>query len=287
MNLAPLYLKSREFKRLLTGHLWIYSNEIDTKKSPLKSFEPGQTVNIIGNDGKALATAYINPHSLIAARIISYKPNVTLDQGWFKTKLQQAQALRTMFFDKPFYRLCFSEGDYIPGLIIDRFDDAFVLQINTAGIEKVTDSLVDALEDLYSPGQIILRNDSSSRLLEGLQQAVEIVKGDSEQLVFVEENDSRFQVDALRGQKTGWFYDQRNNRSNLLPLAKGKTVLDVFSYTGGWSVSLAKSGCDHVTAIDVSQAAIDTLKQNASLNGVSARIDTICEDAFRAKHHPA
>lgn len=282
MTTKTLYLKRREDKRLRAGHLWIFSNEIDTKKSPLKAFEPGEMANVLSDEGKNLGSAYVNPHSLIAARVYDERKNCELTQAWFEQRLTQALSLREMLFDKPYYRLCFSEGDLIPGLIVDRFNDVFVLQINTAGIDAVKTQLLAALESLFEPKTIVLRNDSPSRKLEGLEQKVEVVKGEVTDDIWMEENGVKYKVDVLKGQKTGWFYDQRISRQNMMPQVNDKTVLDVFSYTGSWSICAASAGASEVTAIDVSQPALDCLEQNAQANGVEDKVKTVCEDAFAA-----
>jgi len=282
MTFKTLYLKRREDKRLQAGHLWVFSNEIDTKKSPLKSFEPGETVNVLSSEGKNLGSAYVNPHSLIAARIYDEHKNCELSQEWFEQRFSQALALREMMFDKPYYRLCFSEGDFIPGLIVDRFNDCFVLQINTAGIEAAKVQMLGALENLFSPRTIVLRNDSASRTLESLEKTVDLVKGEITEDICLEENDVKYRVDVLKGQKTGWFYDQRISRKNMMPQVKGKTVLDIFSYTGSWSICAASAGANEVTAIDVSQAALDKLVKNAEMNDVQDKVKIVCDDAFNA-----
>lgn len=282
-----LYLKKREDKRLRAGHLWVYSNEIDIKKSPLKSFEPGEMANVLSSEGKNLGSAYVNPHSLIAARICDESKNCQLDKAWFMQRLSQALSLREMMFDKPYYRLCFSEGDYIPGLIIDRYDDCFVLQINTAGIESAKAALFDALETLFNPKSIILRNDSSSRKMEGLSQHKEQIKGNSCDDIWLEENNVKYLVDVMNGQKTGWFYDQRMNRRNMMASVRDKTILDVFSYTGSWSVCAAVAGAQKVTAIDISEPALQALEKNAIANDVQEKINTICDDAFTAMQNLA
>ena len=282
MTFKSLYLKRREDKRLRAGHLWIFSNEIDTKKSSLKSFEPGEMVNVLSAEGKNLGSAYVNPHSLIAARVYDETKHCELNQDWFEQRLLRALSLREMMFDKPYYRLIFSEGDSIPGLIVDRFDDCFVLQINTAGLDAVKELLLAALENLFDPKIIVLRNDSASRKLESLEQSVDLIKGEITEDICLEENGVKYQVDVLRGQKTGWFYDQRISRKNMMSQVKEKTVLDIFSYTGSWSICAASAGASEVTAVDVSQAALDCLVKNAEINEVQDRVTTICDDAFAA-----
>lgn len=282
MNLPAVYLKKREDKRLHAGHLWVFSNEIDTQKSPLKEFQAGESVNLFSDNGRFLGCGYINPNSLITVRKYSEKKNKPLNADMLRGRLQSALALRQSLYEAPYYRLLFSEGDYVPGLIIDRFNDCFVLQLNTAGVANLEEDIISIVNDSFDPEVIVLRNDSHSRQLENLEQEVKVVKGSDSNLVYCEENGARFQIDVVAGQKTGWFYDQRQNRKNLLQYAENKTVLDVFSYTGSWSVSLAKRGARSVTAIDASRAALDSLVANAELNEVEDKIQTICDDAFDA-----
>jgi len=282
MSFRSLILKRREDKRIRAGHLWIYSNEIDTQKNPLKSFKVGECVNVLSSEGKSLGSAYVNPHSLITARLYDEAKNCDLNQAWFEQRLSAALSLRQTFFSKPYYRLCFSEGDYIPGLIIDRFNDCFVLQLNTAGIDKVKQTIIDALQNLFSPKLIVCRNDNASRKIESLPQDIVTYIDQHEPELWIEENDAKYLVDLKRGQKTGWFFDQRISRKQMMPFVKNKTVLDVFSYTGSWSICAAKAGASQVTAIDVSQAALDNLAKNATENNVQEKIETLCEDAFTA-----
>ncbi|MDH3327178.1 MAG: class I SAM-dependent rRNA methyltransferase [Gammaproteobacteria bacterium] len=277
-----MYLNKREEKRLLAGHLWVFSNEIDTKRSALKDFTPGDCVNIVSSSGKVLGSAYVNPHSLIAARKYSDQADKAFDLHFIKGRIQDALALREQMFDKPYYRLIFSEGDFLPGLIIDRFDDTFVLQLNTAGVDRIQDMIIAVLEEMFNPTNIVLRNSTGSRQLENLPKSVSIAKGDLSAPVYCEENDTRFLIDVMHGQKTGWFYDQRFNRKNTLDYVKDKTVLDVFSYSGSWAVSAAKCGAQSVTAIDISQPALDSLIANAKENQVEGKVTAICDDAFNA-----
>lgn len=282
MSLPALYLNKREEKRLLAGHLWVFSNEIDTKRSAFKEFTAGECVNIVSASGKVLGSAYVNPHSLIAARKYSESADKILDANFIKGRLQDALALREQMFDQPYYRLLFSEGDYFPGLIIDRFNDTFVMQLNTAGIDRIQQEIVAVLDDMFNPTNIVLRNDTGSRQLENLPEGISIIKGELTAPVYCHENQSRFLIDVKQGQKTGWFYDQRINRKNTLNFVNDKTVLDVFSYTGSWTIPAAKNGAKSVTAIDISQPALDVLLQNAKHNQVEHKITAICDDAFNA-----
>lgn len=280
MTYPILYLKKREEQRLLAGHVWIYSNEVDTQRSPLASFTAGQTVNIGRADGKLIGTAYVNPHSLICARLLSEIPDTKVDTAFFVKRISSALRLRQSLFDKPFYRLVHAEGDALPGLIIDRYGDVCVVQCNTAGMAVNETSIIDALNQLIKPRAIVFRNDSSSRTQEGLAEENRIIGDANLDDVLIEENATQFSVPLMSGQKTGWFYDHRYNRRRAFAYVRDKTVLDVFCYLGGWAIEAAQHGAASVTAVDASQTAIDGVRKNAELNGLQAKVETQCGDAF-------
>ena len=172
-----IYLKKNEDKRLRKGHLWVFSNEVDTKRSPLEQFSPGDLAQVKSEDGKTLGTAYVNPQALICARLLSRKPNLKCGVNFFKDRLTTALALREKIFDKPYYRLVFGESDGLPGLVIDRFGSVLSVQITTAGIERRKEAMLAALVELVNPVAIILKNDNSQRQLEGLSLESEIAYG--------------------------------------------------------------------------------------------------------------
>lgn len=277
-----LILKKNEDRRLKNGHLWIYSNEINVSKSPLQNFTPGQQVTVIDHHGNNLGTAYVNPHSLIAARLISCNAKQFLDEALLKERIQQAFLLRSQCYNKPFYRLVYGESDALPGLVIDRFDNIFVVQINTAGMEQCCQAIINCLVELFSPQGIWLRADSSMRALEGLEQYCRIAYGEVPESIQLEENDVRFCAPLTTGQKTGWFYDHRENRAQLKRFVKDKRVLDVFSYVGSFGIQAAAFGAAEVCCIDASALAIDYVNQNAALNQITQRVQTIQSDAFEA-----
>lgn len=281
-TLAPLRLKKKEDRRLHTGHLWVFSNEVDVAHTPLMGFEPGQLVSIEASNGAVLGTGYVNPHSLICARLVSRDPHYVLDQSLLVHRLNIALSLRERLFDKPYYRLVFGEGDALPGLVVDRFGDVLVAQINTAGMERVKAEVVAALQKVIKPRAIVLRNDTSSRTLEGLPSYVETAYGAAVDPVRLEENGVVFDVPVLTGQKTGWFYDHRMNRARMQHYVKDRRVLDVFSYLGGWGVQAAAAGASEVLCVDSSQSALDQLRRNAALNSVAERVTGIQADAFDA-----
>lgn len=280
--LPPLCLKKNEERRLRGGHLWVYSNEIDTDKTPLKDFQPGSPVNIEDARGHFIGNGYINPHSLICARLVSRDPEYRLDQSLITHRLNIALSLRDTLFNKPFYRLVHGESDGLPGLIVDRYADVLVAQITTAGMEQQKSAIVAALEKVLKPVAIVLRNDSPSRKTEGLDTYCETVAGSLPETVTVEENNTRFEIDVLSGQKTGWFYDHRMNRARMQHYVKDKRVLDVFSYIGGWGIQALTAGASDVMCVDASHSAIDRIHHNATINGVEEKLATLEGDAFEA-----
>ncbi|MEQ6918585.1 class I SAM-dependent rRNA methyltransferase [Halomonas aquatica] len=280
MTQHTLRLKKHADRRLKTGHLWLYSNEIDIQATPIKDIAPGAQVVVEAANGKAMGVAYVNPHSLICARVVSRDPKQGLDRSLLVHRLNQALALRQRLFDKPFYRLVHGEGDLLPGLVIDRFGDVIVVQLNTAGMQAVAEELLDALDKVLSPAAVVFRNDTSGRRQEGLEASVEVVKGELPDQVLLEENGVRFVAPVLDGQKTGWFYDHRVNRTWLNGLVAGKRVLDLFSYVGGWGVQAAASGASEVLCVDSSGAALERVAENAILNGLHEQVAVGEGDAF-------
>lgn len=277
-----LRLKKNADRRLKAGHLWLYSNEIDIEATPLKGIEPGAQAVIEAANGKAMGVAYVNPHSLICARVVSRDANVRLDRSLLVHRFNQALALRKQLFEKPFYRLVHGEGDLLPGLIVDRFDDVLVVQLNTLGMELLAEEVIAALDKVLSPRAIVFKNDSSGRRQERLESQVEIVHGDLPEQVVLEENGVRFVAPVLDGQKTGWFFDHRANRAWLNGLVAGKRVLDVFSYIGGWGVQAAAHGASEVLCVDSSSAALERVVENATLNGLAEKVAVGEGDAFEA-----
>lgn len=281
-QLQTLTLKRNEDKRVRAGHLWIFSNEVDTNKSPLRQYQPGEQVVVLDERGKSLGVAYVNPHSLIFARIISRSTQYELNQSLITHRLNIALALRQRCFQQPYYRLVFGESDYLPGLVVDRFGDHLVAQITTMGMENHKDDIVAALDKVLQPHSIVFRNDAGIRDLEGLESYVLTAKGAPPAVLSLEENATCFEFNPISGQKTGWFYDHRSNRAQLCQYVSGLRVLDVFSYIGGWGVQAAKAGAAQVVCVDSSQSALEQLKSNAALNHCEQSITTIKDDAFTA-----
>ncbi len=278
--MQQLRLNAGADKRLRGGHVWIYSNEVDTKTTPLKQFAPGEQVVVESASGKALGIAYVNPNTLICARLISRSVKTPIDRSLLVHRLNIALSLREACFDKPCYRLVFGDSDGLSGLVIDRFFDIFVVQISTAGMELLKDDIVAALEKVFKPQGILFRNDGKMRQLEGLESYVETAFGEVPELVPFEENGVSFVAPVVAGQKTGWFYDHRLNRARMQQHVAGKKVLDLFSYIGGWGVQALAAGAEHVTCLDASEFALDVATENARLNGAEDRLQTLQGDAF-------
>jgi 23S rRNA (cytosine1962-C5)-methyltransferase len=280
MEMIPVYLKKREEKRLRNGHPWLFSNEVDVRKSPLKSFTPGQPVQVRTHGEEVIGCGYINPNSLICVRLLSRDPNTVIDQELLRRRLRQSISLREELFDAPFYRMVYGEGDALPGLVIDRYGDVLVAQIGTAGMDQLTSLVIDTLREELSPKGILLRNDGASRELEGLERFVDTAYGHVPETLELPEHGARFQVSPATGQKTGWYYDHRSNRARTLPFAKGRTVLDLFSYVGAWGVQMAVAGATEVTCVDSAESAIAAVNINAELSGVADRVRTVKGDVM-------
>jgi len=263
-------------RRARSGAPWIFSNEIRMDEAA-KAIGPGAIVNVRGEDGRAFGTGYFNPKSLIAVRLLADDCDVAIDRDFFSARLIRALALRNAVYDKPFYRLFHAEGDGVPGLVIDRFGDTLTVQIGTAGMERQIDNIVAALDAVVKPKTIVLRNDAPSRSLEGLEPYVKTVKGEGHRIA-VEENGARYIADLAEGQKTGWYYDQRDNRAFIAALARGKTVLDGYSYTGGFGILAAKAGAKEVVCLDSSAPALAIAEESARANDV--KIQAVKADVF-------
>jgi len=278
MSLPPLILRKNEDRRLRAGHLWVFSNEVDIARTPLKAFQPGDLVDIQSASGHPIGIGYVNPNSLIAARILSRDPQHPPDRSLLVHRLNIALSLRERLYPRPYYRLVFGESDGLPGLVVDRYGDILVAQITTAGMERLKADIVAALEKTIKPSAIVLRNDVGVRELEGLPLYVETALGTAPATVQVEEQGRKFEAPLEGGQKTGWFFDQHDNRARLLRYVQGQRVLDVCSYVGGWSVQAASHGARETVAVDSSAQALEWVKKNAAANGV--KVATLQGDAF-------
>lgn len=276
-----LRLKKHEERRLREGHLWIYSNEIDTAVTPLKTLTPGEQVTVEDASGKPLGIATVQPNSLICARLVSRDLKHPLGKSLLVHRIQQALSLRQRFYPEPYYRLVYGDSDFLPGLVVDRFGDYCVVQIGSVGMERVKDEVVEALLKVLNPKGILFKNDGKTRAQEGLESYVEVAWGEVPKELELLENGVKFLAPVHEGQKTGWFFDHRESRARLKGLVEGKRVLDVFSYAGSWGIQAAAYGAAEVLCVDASGFALDLVERNAALNGLSEKVGTFEGDAFQ------
>ncbi len=274
MSLFPdLWLRRGADRRLRGGHLWVFSNEIDTARSPLSDFAAGDQVLVRSANGELLGSAYMEPHNLICARLYAPRAEASLAQC-LPGALAEALRNRESAFAQPFYRLVYGDSDLLPGLVVDRFAGYLVLQLNGAGIEAHGEVVVDALANLLQPQGILLRADSRSRRDQGLAERVEVVSGEVPEALPLEENGVHFLAPVIEGQKTGWFYDHRMGRARLADYVAGARVLDVYSYIGGWGVQAAAFGAREVCCVDSSARALEGVQANAGLNRLESVVST-------------
>ena len=278
-DLPVVRLQTQRHKRVRLGHPWAFSNEVQMDNAA-KALPRGAAVRLETAHGEALGVAMFNAHTLIAARMLDRDPAAKIDAAWIAKRVARARALRERLFPGGHYRLIHAEADGLPGLIVDRYGDVAVVQRNAAGIEAMGEALFDALAREIAPKTIVLRDDSHARVLEGLPQRLEIRGAALEGPIPVAENGAAFFADPREGQKTGWFFDQRDNRANLARLCRGLRALDVYCYAGGFGVLAAKTGAVSVKLVDRSQTALDLAARAADANGVSDRCAFERAEAF-------
>lgn len=255
-------------RRLRRGHPWIYSNEIRMDEAA-RALSPGTFVRVCEASGEPLGIASFNPHTLIAARLFGRDPDLAIDAEFLAERLRTALALREALYEEPCYRLIHSEADGLPGVVVDRYGDALACQLNTAGAERLAEALVTALDAVLAPRIVVLRGDAPVRALEGLPETVRTAKGALEGPVELGEEGVRFLADLEAGQKTGWYFDQRDNRSFLARLARGRRILDVYCHSGGFALRAAAAGARSVLGLDSSELALGLAGRAAALNGLA------------------
>lgn len=272
-------LLPRHHRRVKAGHPWAYSNEVDMTPEA-RAVPPGSLVRLVTDAGETIGVAGFNPHSLVAARVVDRNADVVVDSAYLAARLRHSLALRERLFEAPYYRLVHAEADRMPGLIVDRFGDAVCVQLNTAVMERLREPLLEALDAVLSPNVVVLRNDSAIRKLEGLEAEVAVFRGDASTPVELVESGVRFLADLSGGQKTGWFFDQRDNRVFTGGLARGKRVLDIYCHTGGFALHAAMADAREVVAVDRSAPSLALARQSAGLNGVEGRCRFVKAEAF-------
>ncbi|REK77416.1 class I SAM-dependent rRNA methyltransferase [Paenibacillus paeoniae] len=311
---ARIVLNKARKKRIEQGHPWVFASEIDRVEGEAQS---GGLVDVVTHQGRYLATGYWNPSSQITVRIVSYDPLGAMDQSFFEERLQRCKEHRNRFVADHDCRLVYGEADLLPGLIVDRFGDVLVVQLLTLGMDAARDQLVAALIAVFQPKGIYERSDVSVRGLEGLEERTGVLHGECPSIIEIQENGLKLEVDIVEGQKTGYFFDQRENRASIAPLMQGwgaksgiklmedpdggntlvpmnangkivtfpywdgATVLECFAHTGSFTLHACKYGAKKVTCLDVSQHAIDTAKRNVERNEFSDRVEFVVADAFQ------
>ena len=278
-EVAVLRLKPGEDRRLRAGHLWVFSNEVDNQATPLGGFAVGAIARVHSERDQFLGYAYVNPHALICARILSRSPVHPPDRSLLAHRLKVALALRERLAAAPYYRVVFGEADGLPGLVLDRYGALVVGQIATAGMEALRADVEAAVADVLAPETLVWKNDGGARDLEQLPRQIITAIGRAPEQVEVLEAGNRYVAPLAAGQKTGWFYDQTANRDTFRRLLwPGARVLDVCSYAGAWAITAMRSGAREAVCVDSSEAALAMAARNATANGVA--VGTRRGDAF-------
>jgi len=275
--MVPIHLHPGRERRILQGHRWVFSNEIT---DPLAQFEPGSWVEVFTSKGVSLGSGYINPASLISVRLVC-PPGRKPDESFFREAITGAARYRELVYaGSRCCRLIYGESDGLPGLVVDRYGDVLVYQVGTVGMSKLIPLISGLLADVFNPSALVYRNESPSRTLEGLPLESGIERGGLPNPLIVEIDTIKYKVDVLRGQKTGMYLDQRDNRREISCLAEGKKVLDLFCYNGTWSLSAAAAGALETVGVDASAEAVAQAGENASLNKLGERCSFIAENVF-------
>jgi 23S rRNA (cytosine1962-C5)-methyltransferase len=268
--MQKLVLKPREERRLRAGHLWVFSNEVAAAPS---GSEAGDLVEVLTSRGESLGAALFHPHSLISARLIGVGIE-DMDVPFFQRRIASAARLREQILrGATSCRLVYGESDFLPGLVIDRYGEYLVLQILSAGMERRRNRIVEALKSLFRTSAIVERSDVDVRRHEGLSLQKSILDGSVSGPIEIQENEIRYRIDLLEGQKTGFFLDQKLNRRVVAELCGGREVLDCYCNAGGFGLNAVRAGATSVVAVDVSAPALDAARRNAELNQAGVRFE--------------
>ncbi|MCT8329134.1 RSP_2647 family RNA methyltransferase [Albidovulum sediminis] len=270
-----------EARAIRHGFPWVYADELVTDRRT-SNLAPGAFAVLEDSERRPLALVTVNVQSKIIARVMDRDPGATIDRAWLSARIARAAALRDRLHDAPFYRLVHAEADGLPGVVIDRFGDAAVIQPNAAWAETMIDDLAAALADVTGVTAIVKNGTGRSRGLEGLAEETALLSGRIEAPVAVPMNGATYMADILGGQKTGLFYDQRPNHAFAQRLARGARVLDVFAHVGGFSLAALAGGAESALAVDSSAAALALAEAGALAGGTAGRFTTRQGDAFAA-----
>lgn len=276
--MKPLHLQPGRERRILKGHRWIFSNEIAEK---ISEYEPGSLVEVFSSKGASLGIGYVNPRSLISVRLVcpfGREPS----RAYFRDLIKDADALRRnlLYPGSRCYRAVYGESDGLPGLVVDRYEAVLVTQVSTLGMASMEAMLRELLIEIFEPRALVFRNDTQTRRVEGLPFEKGIAYGDLPDPFTVTIDGIEYSLDPLRGQKTGFYLDQRDNRTALGRWVQGKRVLDLFCYNGAWSMTAALGGAAEVTGVDESSDAVAQARHNARINGILSRCEFVEEEVF-------
>lgn len=275
--MKPLYLNPGREKRVLRGHRWIFSSEISNR---LSDYEPGSWVEVFSSKGVLLGSGYINPHSLIAVRLVC-SPGEKPTAEFFHDLIENAVNRRKVFYPgSDCYRAVYGESDRLPGLVIDRYGEVLVYQITTLGMSRLEPLLQEVMMDLFHPEAVVYRHDTQVRTLEGLPLVKGVWFGELPRSHRVTLDGLELQINPLEGQKTGYYLDQRDNRLSIRRWVREKKVLDLFCYDGAWGLTAASAGAGEVTGVDQSAGAIERARSNALRNRLEDRCRFKAEEAF-------
>ena len=271
-----IYLKRNEDKRIRNGHLWIFSNEVAEFKNDI---ENGELVELYDSRQNFLGEGFFNKNSLITVRILSRSKIISLDK-YFEDKIKSAYDLRKQFYpERNSFRMVFSESDFLPGLIIDKYNDTYVLQIYSAGIQRNVNIIIRILKNEFNAKNIFTKNESHFRKLEFLAEENEIFLGEKEEEI-IDDGSIKFKINFEKSHKTGFYFDQSDNRFFLKKISKDKNILDGFCNSGGFGLHAIKAGAKSVTFLDSSAFEIDNVKYNYELNKFNSRAYFITDDVF-------
>ncbi len=280
--MGKIFLKKNEERRLKKGHLWVFSNEIEKTENA----GDGELVEIFDSSGRYIATGYYNPHTLIAARILTFDQD-PIGLNFFRRRIEAALSFPPRQISrKEACRLIYGESDFLPGLIVDRYGEYLALQVQTLGMEKLKEVWLPVLLEKVAPKGAVWINDSPLRELEGLPSVREVFFGEISERVQINEDQMVFSVDLISGQKTGFFLDQKENRKKLSGWVKDKKVLDLFCYTGAWGLTALTDGASEAVGVDESQPALDLAQENAWLNRMEKKIRFEKADVFAFLNTP-
>jgi 23S rRNA (cytosine1962-C5)-methyltransferase len=275
--MQQVFLRRKISPRVANGHPWIFNNEVDKVEG---NVEPGDIVEVYSHDKKFIGKGYINPKSQILVRLLTRDKNDVIDEAFFLKRISQCWAYRQQLGYTENCRLVFGEADELPQLIIDKFNDYFVIQTLALGMDKWKPAIVNALNTLFTPKGIYERNDVPVRELEGLPQQKGFLSAPFDTSIIINENGLKFQVDIENGQKTGYFLDQQDNRRAIQHIVKDADVLGAFTYTGSFEVHAAHYGAKSVLGLDISAGAVAQANNNAAINGLQDRLKFEAVNAF-------